>query len=444
MTKLSPQTVTELLARINIPDWQDDAQHREVQPVIAAATGDLICEVPVGTQADVTAAFARARAEQAAWEATNVADRAKMMTKFATLVHDRRDELLDVIQTETGKARSHALEEVIDVMLVARFYASNAAEWLKPTPIPGLLPGLTKARVVRRPVGVVGVISPWNYPLSLSITDALAAIMAGNSVVLKPDSQTPLSALQIAVLLGDAGMPPGLLQLVTGSGRCVGTAIVEQCDYLMFTGSSATGKLLGGQIGSRLVGYSAELGGKNPMIVTEDVNIDTVADIITRACYSSAGQLCLSIERIYGVGKSYDRLLKVLPKRIKQMKLGTNTSWDTEMGSLTGPSQLETVSHHVDDALAKGAKLLAGGKPRPELGPFFYEPTLLAEVPVEATCYREETFGPVVSLYPAADIDEAIELANDTRYGLNASVMCNDVAVAQDIAERLNSGMVNI
>lgn len=435
---------SSLIERINIPAWQQDHSARASQDIINPASGADIISVPIGNAEDVSVAFDNARRIQADWAATPPSERAMVLKKFADLVHRHRDQILDLIQLETGKARFHALDELMDVLLVARYYAKKGPLWLRTRNVPGAIPGATKARVMRFPVGVVGIIAPWNYPLSLAITDGLAAIMAGNAIVQKPDSQTPLAALAGVGLLEEAGMPKGLWQIVTGSGGQVGSAIADSCDFLMFTGSSKTGQALGGQIGNRLVGYSAELGGKNPMIVGEGCDYERVAEIATRACFANAGQLCISIERVYAVGSAYEGFSKAFARRISKMKLAVDDSWETEMGTLSGSSQFETVCNHVDDAVAKGAKVLVGAKARPDIGPFFYEPTLLAEVPEGAICRRNETFGPVVSIYPATSLEDAVAQANDTDYGLNSCVFCAEDKDAQWVAERLNSGMVTV
>jgi succinate-semialdehyde dehydrogenase/glutarate-semialdehyde dehydrogenase len=232
--------------------------------------------------------------------------------------------------------------------------------------------------------------------------------------------------------------------VVPGPGGVVGTAIVEACDYLMFTGSSATGALLAEQAGRRLIGFSAELGGKNPMIITADADIEHTAEGAARAAFSNSGQLCISIERIYVAREIADEFTAAFGEKVRTMAIGPAYDFSTEMGCLASEQQIVTVGAHVDDAVAKGAKVIAGGRARPDLGPFFYEPTVLADVPEDAVCYRSETFGPVVSIYPVDSIEEAIELANDTEYGLNASVFSGDVRTAYAIAERINAGTVNI
>ena len=307
-----------------------------------------------------------------------------------------------------------------------------------------LLPGIGKTTVGYQPKGVVGVISPWNYPMTLTASDSVPALLAGNAVVLKPDSQTPYCALACAELLYKAGLPRALYAVVPGPGSVVGTAITDNCDYLMFTGSSATGSRLAEHAGRRLIGFSAELGGKNAMIVARGANLDKVAKAATRACFSNAGQLCISIERIYVEKDIADEFTRKFGDAVRNMKLGTAYDFSVDMGSLISAGQLETVTDHVDDATAKGAKVIAGGKARPDIGPLFYEPTVLTDVTPEMECAANETFGPLVSIYPVADVDEAVEKANDTEYGLNASVWASSPAEGQEIAARLRSGTVNV
>ncbi|MDR2281476.1 MAG: aldehyde dehydrogenase family protein, partial [Gordonia sp. (in: high G+C Gram-positive bacteria)] len=251
-------------------------------------------------------------------------------------------------------------------------------------------------------------------------------------------------ALALAELLYKAGLPRELFAVVPGPGSVVGQAIVATTDYLMFTGSSATGATLAAQAGKRLIGFSAELGGKNPMIITDGVNIDDAVAGAARACYSNSGQLCISIERIYVERSIADEFTAKFAEHVKNMTLAGTYDFNADMGSLASAQQIETVQAHVDDAVAKGAKVLAGGRKRADLGPFFYEPTVLENVSDEMTCFADETFGPLVSIYPVDSVDEAIKRANDTEYGLNASVYAGSTAQAQKIAEQLRAGTVNI
>lgn len=421
-----------------------DIESRQSRTIDEVFTGKAMTTIPIGTAEDVTAAFTKARAAQAGWAARSVKERCAIIERYRDLVIANRDFLMDVAQAETGKARSAAQEEILDIMLNARYYARQAARLLAAKRVPGLLPGFVKTVINHHPKGVVGVISPWNYPMTLSISDAIPALLAGNAVVVKPDSQTPYCTLANVELLYAAGLPRELFAVVPGPGSVVGTAIVQQCDYLMFTGSSATGRALAEQCGSRLIGFSAELGGKNPMIVTKGANLAEVAKAATRACFSNAGQLCISIERIYVERDVADEFAAKFAEQVREMKLSAAYDFSADMGSLISEDQIKTVSNHVDDAKAKGAKVIAGGNARPDLGPLFFEPTVLTDVTDEMECGRNETFGPVVAIYPVDSVDEAIERANDTEYGLNASVWAASKAKGEAIAAKIKSGTVNV
>lgn len=444
MSAPSAETLSRLRSLVAVPEFVSDPSSRETRTIDEVFTGKPLAEMVVATADDVAAAMDRARAAQAEWAARSPVERGKIIARFGRLAHARRERLLDIVQAETGKNRAAALEEVLDVGMTSSYYAKLGPKVLGRSTVKGMLPVLTRTEINHVPKGVVGVISPWNYPLSLAVGDAIAALMAGNAVVIKPDSQTPFSALAAAELLYEAGLPRDLYAVVPGAGRVVGTAIVETCDYLMFTGSTATGRTLAEQAGRRLIGYSAELGGKNPMIVTAGADMDKVAEVATRAFFSNAGQLCISIERVYVERSVQAELETALVNRISAMALGPGYDFSKEMGSLISQSQLDTVTAHVEDAVSKGARVLTGGKARPDLGPLFYEPTLLADVPETATCFGEETFGPVVSIYPVDSVEEAIEKANDTEYGLNASVFAATPDQGLEIARRINAGTVNV
>ena len=293
------------------------------------------------------------------------------------------------------------------------------------------------------PKGVIGVISPWNYLLVLAVSDALAALVAGNAVVIKPDSQTPFTALRAFELLEEAGLPSGLVQVVTGPGRSVGTAIIDNADYMMFTGSTATGRAVARQAGERLIGMSAELGGKNAMVVTDDVDLDRAVEGAVVASFANTGQLCISIERLYVHEKAADAFTDAFGARAAGLTLGAEQAYGPEVGALASQDQLDKVREHVDDAVAKGARG-GRGKHRPDVGELFYEPTVLTGVTPDMALYRDETFGPVVAVYPVASDDEAVAQVNDTEYGLNASVYCGDTGRGKAIAERIRAGTVNV
>jgi succinate-semialdehyde dehydrogenase/glutarate-semialdehyde dehydrogenase len=400
--------------------------------------------LPRSGEADVLHAFETARKAQVGWAETPVAERAAVMLRFHDLLLRRQREVLDLIQLENGKARRDAWLEVADIALTSRYYARSAASLLGPHRRRGAFPVLTQVKEIRHPKGVVGLVSPWNYPLSLGAGDTIPALLAGNAVVQKPDSQTALTALWALDLLQEAGLPEGVWQIVLGPGSVVGPPLVANADYLMFTGSTATGRALAQQAAARLIGCSLELGGKNALIVLDDADLARAAEGAVRACFSSSGQLCISIERLYvaaGVRAEFERLFV---ERVRGMRLGASYDYSCEMGSLTSPAQLEAVTAHVADAVGKGAQVLAGGRARPDLGPLFYEPTVLGGVTSSMACHGDETFGPVVSLYDVASDDEAVELANDSPYGLNASLWTRSPERGMAVARRLHAGTVNV
>ncbi|WP_329118470.1 succinic semialdehyde dehydrogenase [Streptomyces sp. NBC_01465] len=407
-------------------------------------TGEKLADLPESTPEDVATAFDRARAAQSAWAATPVRARAAVLLRFHDLVLARQSEVLDLIQLETGKARLHAHEEVQAVVVAARHYGRKAPSYLKPKGHTGAVPTLTKVTELRQPRGVVGQIAPWNYPFELSVGDALPAFVSGNAVVMKPDTETALTALWARDLLIEAGLPSEVFQIVLGEGPVVGPELVKHADYVSFTGSTRTGREVAQGAAARLVGVSLELGGKNAMLVLADADIEKAAAGAVRACYSSAGQLCISIERLYVHESIADEFVDRFAARTKAMRLGTSLAYGADMGSLVGERQLETVKRHVEEAVEKGAKLVAGGVHRTDIGPLFYEPTILDGVEAPMSVCAEETFGPVVSIYRFSDEDKAIAEANATPYGLNSSVWTKDAKRGHAVAARLQTGTVNI
>ncbi|MDZ7577284.1 MAG: succinic semialdehyde dehydrogenase [Candidatus Nanopelagicales bacterium] len=434
---LEPSLVRRLTRRVH----GTSGEHLSINSPINRAH---LADVPVSTVEDVNQAFRFARRAQRAWAESTVAHRASVLLRFHDLVLQHRDEGLDLVQQETGKARRDALEEILDVCIVARHYGRDGRRVLRPKRHRGVLPFVVGVREFHHPKGVIGVIAPWNYPLTLAITDALPALLAGNAVVLKPDSQTPLTALWALELLREAGLPDDVMSIVVGAGSKLGPAIVAESDYLMFTGSTRVGRVLAAACGERLIGCSMELGGKNALIVCDDADLPRAAEVAVRACFANAGQLCISIERMYIHRSVWDEFLSLFIPRVARMRLEVGVGWGADMGSLISEGQLRTVESHVDDATAKGASVLAGGKARPDLGPYAYEPTVLADVTADMTVYREETFGPVVSVYPFDTDDEVVAASNDTEYGLNGSVLTRSWKRGHDIAQRLRVGTVNI
>jgi succinate-semialdehyde dehydrogenase/glutarate-semialdehyde dehydrogenase len=411
---------------------------------IAPFTGAEVASLPQSSPDDVAQAVARARRVQPAWAGTSVRERAAVLWRLHDLVLERQQQVLDLIQIEVGKARAHAFEEVADVAITASWYARHGPRLLSDARRRGLFPALSVATEVRHPRGVVGMIAPWNYPLTLTVSDALPALLAGNAVVLKPDSQTPLTALWGAKMLAEAGLPPDVLQVVVGDGPVVGPALIDTVDYVCFTGSTATGRVVAQRAAARLVGSSLELGGKNGLYVAADADVERAAEAAVRDCFTSAGQVCVAMERLVLHRDVADAFLDRFIGRTEQLRLGTALDYSADLGCLVSAEHLRRVRAHVEDAVAKGARVLTGGAPRPDVGPLFFAPTVLADVPVSAACYDNETFGPVVAVYVVDSDEQAVALINDTAYGLSGSVWSRDRGRALRIARHIRTGTVNV
>lgn len=407
-------------------------------------SGRSLATLPASTADDVDRAVTSARRAQAAWAQTSIRDRMSVFKRFHALLFEHREEILDLLQAETGKSRRDAFEEFCDPAMVTGYYLSQAPKLLRPRRRKGSMPVVVSATEHRHPKGVVGVISPWNYPFALSISDLVPALMAGNGLVLKPATETPLTALLGVELLHRAGLPPNLLQAVLGPGRVVGGALIDSSDFIAFTGSTGTGREVGRQAGQRLIDCSLELGGKNPMVVLDDADLDAAVTDAAGSAFANAGQLCMHIERVYVPRHLFDEFTGRLAERAGNLKVGAGYGYETEMGSLISEDQLSSVSAQVEDARAKGATVPAGGRARPDLGPCFYEPTVLTGVTADMEVHASETFGPVVSVHPYRDEAEAIALANDTDYGLNAAVHGKNRNRAAAVATRLRAGTVNV
>jgi len=407
-------------------------------------TGQPLANIPQSSVTDVDEAFRRARVAQAKWAQTSLEERAACLLRLHDIVLERQQEILDLVVWESAKSRLDAYGEALHIALTARYYARTGHQHLDTRRVSGALPGLTRVDLNRVPKGVVGIISPWNYPFTMALCDGLPALMAGNAVVSKPDAQTMLSALIGAELLEQAGFPKDLWIVVAGPGRVIGTRIMEHADYVCFTGSTATGRIVAAKCAERLIGCSLELGGKNPLLVLRDANLDKAAAGAVRATFSNAGQLCVSTERLFVADQVYDKFVDKFVKKTEEMKLGAGLEWGINMGSLISQDQLDTVTAHVEDAVAKGARVLTGGKPRPDIAPYYFEPTILDRVTPDMTCFGNETFGPVISVYRFTDESEAIARANEGQYGLNAAVFSQDGKRAREVARQIKCGTVNI
>jgi succinate-semialdehyde dehydrogenase/glutarate-semialdehyde dehydrogenase len=416
----------------------------ETVPVVEPFSGHPIFDLPLAQESDVDAAMSVLRLSQPAWAARPLAERCRIMLRFHDLLLAEREQGLDILQTETGKSRGDAMEELLDVCLNARHYARDARRLLRPRRHVGIFPGVVGVQQLQHPKGVVGFITPWNYPLTLAAADVIPALIAGNAVLMKPDLQTTLTTLWAVDLLVRAGVPEDVIRVVPGDGPVVGPMVIDRVDYVMFTGSTRVGRIVAARCGERLIGCSMELGGKNAMIIRADADVARATDIAVRACFANAGQLCISMERLYVHDDAYDAFLSEFIPRVERMRMVPGLTWGADIGSLTSARQLARVVSHVDDAVSRGATVLAGGRPRPDIGPFYFEPTVLSGVTEDMILCDEETFGPVVAVYRVSSDEEAIRLSNDTPYGLNASVITRDRAQGRTIAARLQAGTVNI
>ncbi len=418
--------------------------NRELKTVISPFSGEVLDHIPLCTADDVREAARKAKAAQKTWAAWSFKARGDVFRRFHDLVLERQHEVLDLIQLEAGKARRDAFYEVMDVAVNARYYAYNAAKHLKPRRRRGVIPFLTQTWEYRQPKGVVGIIAAWNFPFIFAVSDAIPALMAGNAVIFKPDPETSFTALWAADLLYEAGLPADLYQVITGEGPELGPPLIENVDFIAFTGSTNTGRIIARQAADRLIGNLLELGGKNAKIIFADAPLERAVASALRGCFNGAGQICMSSERLFVESKIFDRFVRLFSERTRQLKLSTSLNYEFVVGSLISKQHLETVKAHVQDAVAKGAKVLAGGRHRPDIGPFFYEPTILTDVDKTMEVFAEETFGPVVSVYRFDSVDEVLKRVNDSPYGLNASIWTKDLKFARELATRIQAGTVNI
>lgn len=446
-TTLPPRITKTLIDRLTAMVTAGTAgDKREPYEMIEVYTGAVVGELPQSSPEDVVAAAAQARAAQKEWASWSVGRRLEVFQRWHELILTEIETIADLIQIGSGKTRRMAIEESCDPPMVISHYLKTAERVLKPVHRGGYMPVISSSIQQHRPKGVVAVIAPWNFPFAIAMSDSTPALIAGNGVVLKPDNKTALCTLFGVELLYKAGLPRGLMQVVCGGGPDVGPTLIENSDYVMFTGSTATGRTIGELAGRNLIGCSLELGGKNPMLVLDDANLDDVIPGAVFAVFGNTGQACMHIERIYVHDRVHDEFVRRFVAAAEELgaKAGASYGTDPEFGSLVSPDQLARISEHVEDARAKGATVLTGGKARPDIGPAFYEPTVLTGVTPEMTHATMETFGPVVTIYKFSSERDAIEQANATTYGLNASVWSRNLARAEKIAGQLEAGNVNV
>jgi acyl-CoA reductase-like NAD-dependent aldehyde dehydrogenase len=410
------------------------------------ATGEVIAHVPDMGAEEVKAMAARGRAAQVGWEALGFDGRARIMLRMQKWLLDHAERVIETIVSETGKSWEDAQTAEITYGASAfGFWAKNAEKHLADERVrsSSVLVAGKKLILRYKPLGLIGVIGPWNYPLTNSFGDCIPALMAGNAVILKPSEVTPLTSLLLADGLRECGMPEDVLQIATGRGE-TGAALVDEADMIMFTGSTKTGKLVMQRAAETLTPVSLELGGKDPMIVLADADLERAANAAVWSGFMNGGQTCISTERVYVEAPVYDEFVAKVVEKTRALRQGVPTGYGAvDVGAVTFPPQADIIERHVQEALDKGAKALVGGKRGAGPGRFF-EPTVLVDVDHTMEAMTEETFGPTLPIMKVADAEEAIRLANDSPYGLGASVFTKDAARGEAIARRIQSGAVNV
>ena len=411
------------------------------------ATGEVLREWACAGDSEVLAAVERARVAQHAWRELGVRKRITLLRDFQHRLHERKLQIAQAVTREEGKPVAEALTtEVLVVLDAARFLIDNSFRLLNDEPLPhgNLATKLKRGTLVREPYGVIGIISPWNYPFSIPATETLAALVAGNAVVLKPSEFTSLVALELQSLLYAAGVPKDVFQVIVGDGLTGAALLHSPIDKLVFTGSLATGKRIAVEAAEKLLPLVLELGGKDPMLVLDDADIDVASSAAVWGAFMNAGQACLSVERCYVHRSLYEPFLTACAQKTKKLRVASGTNPQTDVGPLIHQRQLQVVEAHVQDAIARGARVVVGGTALPELGPNFYKPTVLADVTHEMRIMREETFGPVLPVMAFEDDEEALHLANDSEFGLAASIWTRNRRRGDRLARRIQAGTVMV
>jgi acyl-CoA reductase-like NAD-dependent aldehyde dehydrogenase len=407
------------------------------------ATGEVVATLEAATPEQVAEMAARARRAQPAWQAEGFAARGRILSRFQKWMCDHAERIIDTEMSESGKTREDVTIELSLVIAASGFWAKNGPKYLKDEKVKTSSPFLLGRKTLVRyePVGVAAIIGPWNYPLANNIGDVFPALVAGNTVLLKPSSVTPLSSLLMGEGLRECGIPDDVFGVVVGRGA-IGETMIDHADFVMFTGSTETGKTVMARAANTVTPVSLELGGKDPMIVCADADIERAANAAVFWSMQNAGQTCISVERLYVEEPIHDRFVEMVAERARRLRQGVPGGYGSiEVGSFINPPQIDIVEAHVKDAVAKGAKVLSGGN-RVQGEGTFYEPTVLANVDHSMECMTEETFGPTLPIMKVKDTDEAIRLANDSPYGLQASVFTKDMAKGEAIARRLQAGAV--
>jgi acyl-CoA reductase-like NAD-dependent aldehyde dehydrogenase len=412
---------------------------------INPATGKEVGRAPQTSPEEVRAAVARSRAVFSNWKNTPFSERRRLVMAARDVILTELDEIAHLISAESGKPFGEAIAmEIAPVLDLMQYFARRAEKMLKPAKIDiGIYKLVARtSRIVYHPLGVVGIIPAWNYPFSIPLGEAAMALMAGNSVIIKPSELTPLTGLTIGEIFERAGAPKDLVQIVTGDGR-TGAALVDAIpDKIMFTGSVATGKKIAAAAAKNLTPVVLELGGKDPMIVFEDANLEIAADAAVWGAFCNAGQSCSSVERLYVQEGASEKLTSMIVEKTKQLQQGAGDQEHISIGAMSSERQLRIVDEHVEDFRKQGAKILTGGKPNESLDGLFYEPTVIAGATNEMRAMQEETFGPTLPIATFKTEEEAIRLANDSEFGLTASVWTKDLKKGRRVAQKIEAGSV--
>ncbi len=413
--------------------------------VVSPATGATLASVPELGRAEVAALVAAARAAQPGWEAAGFEGRARVLMAARAWIVANGDRVVETICAETGRpADETQFAELSYAISALELWAKRAPSYLAEEEIESASPfvrGGRRLKVRYAPVGIVGVIGPWNYPLNNSFGDCIPALAAGNSVVLKPSEVTPLTSLLMAEMLAEVGLPEGVFAVATGRGE-TGAALVDLVDCVMFTGSVATGKRVLKQAAERLTPVSLELGGNDPMIVLADADLERAANAAASYGLNNSGQVCISVERIYVEDAVHDEFVERLVGKVEALRQGPpGELGSVDVGAIIFPPQIELIEAHVADAVERGARVRTGGARVADGDGLFFEPTVLTDVDHSMRCMTEETFGPTLPVMRVADADEAVALANDGRYGLQASVWTRDADRGEAIARRVEAGV---
>ncbi len=444
---MEPTATPEAAATTNGTNGSPAGESASDVEVFNPATGKLIGSVPAMTPDQVTEAVARARRAQPAWEAAGFAERGRILRRAQKWTLDNAERIISTIVAENGKTYEDAqLAEVSYAASAFGFWAKNAPEFLADEKVKSASPFVLgrKLKVRYAPVGVVGVIGPWNYPLTNSFGDCIPALAAGNAVVLKPATLTPMTSLLMAEGLRECGVPEDVFQVTVGEGSSIGNALIDAVDFVMFTGSTEVGKKVMMRAAETLTGTAMELGGKDPMIVLRDANLERAANAAVHYSMQNGGQTCISVERVYVEEPVYDDFVARVTEKMRALRQGVpGGPAQVDVGAMTSSSQTDLVEEQVNDAIEHGARAVVGGKRGEGPGDFF-EPTLLLDVDHSMEAMKEETFGPTLPVMKVKDADEAIELANDSPYGLQASIWTKDAARGEDLARRVEAGVVCI